>query len=134
MSNRQAMNDFLTKRWNDTDAPSSGTAVSVSSQLNDTPIGTQQRHNLETLIYSIRNFVGAGGAVATVTVSVRHATPAGTVMASFDHLIAASSVVNVSMTEMGFQGKRGKAIRVTMDTVVASLTQKVSIAGWIEDD
>jgi hypothetical protein len=55
-------------------------------------------------------------------------------MASFDHLIPASTVVNVSMSNLMLQGKRGKAIRVTMDTVVASLTQKVSIAGWVDDN
>ena len=134
MANKDVMNDFLTKRFSDTDAPNAGTAVSVSSQIGDAPIGTQQRHNLETLIYSIKNQTGAGAALATVTVSVRHATAAGTVIASFDHLIAPSSTANVAMTELCIQGKRGKAIRVTMDTVVASLTQKVSIAGWIEDD
>jgi hypothetical protein len=134
MANRNLINDMLCSRWNDTDAPSSGTAVSVSSQIGDAQIAPLQRHNLETLIYSIKNQVGAGGVVATVTVSVRHATPAGTVMASFDHLIPASTVVNVSMSNLMLQGKRGKAIRVTMDTVVASLTQKVSIAGWVDDN
>lgn len=136
MANRSFINDMLSKRWYDTDAPNSGTAVSVSSNTNlgEVPLPANARQNLETLIYSIRNYVGSGAAPATVTVSVRHATAAGTVMASFDHLIGASSVVNVSMTQCGWQGKRGKAIRVTMDTVVASLTQKVSIAGWTEDD
>ena len=55
-------------------------------------------------------------------------------MASFQQLVAASTVVNVSMANLMLQGKRGKAIRVTMDTVVASLQQSVSAAGWIEDD
>ena len=136
MANRDMMNDVLTKRWSDTDAPAGGAAVSVSSNTNlgEQDLHANARQNLETLIYSISNRVGAGGAAATVTVSVRHATPAGTVMASMDHLIGASSVVNVAMTNLMFQGKRGKAIRVTMDTVVASLGQKVSISGWTEDD
>jgi hypothetical protein len=34
---------------------------------------------------------------------------------------------------MGIAGKRGKAICATMSTVVASLTQKVNIAGWTEE-
>jgi len=128
------MNDMLTKRWNDTDSPSAGTAVSVSSGVGDAPVGTQQRHNLETLSYWIWNRTGAGGVAATVSVQVRHATPAGTVIASFQHLVGASTVASATFTNLMLQGKRGKAIRVTMDTVVASLTQSVSAAGWIEDD
>src|SRR4026207_1813925 len=103
MSNRQAMNDMLTKRWNDTDSPSAGTAVSVSSSVGDAAVGTQQRHNLETLSYWIWNRTGAGGVIATVTVTVRHATPAGTVMASFQHLVAASTVSSVSMSNLMLQ-------------------------------
>jgi hypothetical protein len=135
MANRNLINDMLGKRWSDTDAPNAGTAVSVSSNTNlgEAAISGTARQNLETLIYSIKNQVGAGAALATVTVSVRHATQAGTVVASFDHLIPASTTANVAMTSLGIQGKWGKALRVTMDTVVASLTQKVSIAGWTED-
>jgi len=134
MSHRNLINDLLAKRWNDTDSPTAGTAVSVTSQVNDVGIPTQQRHNLETLSFWIWNRTGAGGVAATVTVNVRHGTIAGTVMASYQQLVAASSVTNVSMTNLMLQGKRGKAIRVTMDTVVASLTQSVTAAGWYEDD
>lgn len=132
MANRDLLNDMLSKRWTDHDTPNAGTAVSIQSDTLSA-MTENARHHLETLIYSIRNFVGSGGAAATVTVSVRHATAAGTVVAAWNHLIAASSAANVAMTGLGIPSKKGKPLRVTMDTVVASLTQTVSIAGWVED-
>src|SRR5688572_5604528 len=126
MANRDLLNDMLGKRWTDTDSPNSGTAVSISSNthLGEAAPNPDSRYHLETLIYSINNRTGAGATPATVTVHVRHATVAGTVIAAIDHLVGASAVVNVSMTNLGIPSKKGKAIRVTMDTVVASLTQK----------
>jgi hypothetical protein len=136
MANKDVMNDVLTKRWSDTDSPAAAAAVSVSSNTNlgEAVLHPNARQHLETMIYWIHNRVGAGNIPATVTVSVRHATIAGTVMASMEHIVAPSSTTNVSMANLMLQGKRGKAIRVTMDTVIASLRQGVSIAGWTEDD
>lgn len=130
MANRDLMNDLLSNRWNATHAPAAAATLVCNVAA---PSAAASRRNLETLVYSIHNRTGAGAIPATVTVSVRHATPAGTVIASMDHLIGASSVVNVAMTNLMIQGKRGKGLYVTMDTVVASLTQKCNIAGWTED-
>ena len=135
MANRDLINDMLSKRWSDTDAPNAGTAVSISSNTHlaeGTP-SPNSRHHLETLIYSIRNMMGAGALNATVTVSVRHGIVAGTVVAAWNHLIAPSTSANVAMSNLGFASKRGIGLRVTMDTVIASLAQTVSIAGWTED-
>lgn len=128
MGNRDLMNKMLGERWVKTSAPAAGTTAVATVSA---PIEPQARHHLETLIYSIRNFVGAGGAAATVGLQVR--AGAGTVLASIDHLIPASTTANVAMSNLGIPGKRGSAMDVYMNTVVASLTQKVNIAGWTEN-
>ena len=135
MANRDLINDMLSKRWGDHDAPSAGTAISLSSNthLAEAAPSPNARYHLETLIYSIRNMWGAGALQATVTVSVRHGTAAGTVIAAWNHLVAPSTSANVCMANLGIASKRGIGLRVTMDTVVASLVQTASIAGWTED-
>jgi hypothetical protein len=121
---------MLGNRWRVTHAPAAGSTV-VAHITN--PPSLNERRHLETLWFSIHNRTGSGAAAATVTVSVRNASPAGTVIASVDHLVPASSTANVAMTNMGLFAKRGAGMAVTMDTVVASLTQKVSMAGWTEE-
>ena len=130
MANRNLINALLADRWSANSAPAAGATLAASVSAPQEP---EARLHLETLIYSIRNMMGAGALNTTITVSVRHATPAGTVIASFDHLTAPSTSTNVSMTRLGFAGKRGKGIHVTMDTVVASVKQSVSMAGWKEE-
>lgn len=125
----QLLANMLGERWKVTHAPAAGTTI--LAHVTSTPSLSQRRH-LDTLWYSIRNYVGAGGALATVTVSVRNASPAGTVIASVDHIVPISSTATVCMTNLGLFAKPGAGLAVTMDTVVASLTQKVTMAGWTE--
>ena len=121
---------MLGNRWNATHAPSAGTTVVANSPaLRD----AVSRTHLELLWLSITNQMGAGALITTTTVSVRQASPAGTVIASFDLLTAPSTVSNVSIANMGLMAKRGNQIAVTMSSVIASVNQKVNIAGWIED-
>lgn len=129
MNNRDLINKMLGNRWQASHAPAAGSTVVANVAAPD----PQARHHLEMLWYSIRNFVGAGGAAATVQVAVRAASIAGTILAQVDHLIDASSTVNVIATNMGIAAPRGTSLHVTMSTVVGSLTQSVSIAGWTEE-
>ena len=121
---------FFGNRWVATHSPASGTTIVVQSPA--ATDGTSRPH-LETLWYSIRNQTGAGSLQATVTVQVRIASIAGTVIASNEHLLAPSTSANVQLVGMGVPGKRGKSLFIGMNTVVASLTQSVSAAGWVED-
>lgn len=91
------------------------------------------RPHLEGLWYSIRNFVGAGGANFTCQVQVRNASAAGTLLGSVDHLVPFSSTANVAISNMGIPGKRGSKFFITTDTVVASVAYSINAAGWIED-
>jgi hypothetical protein len=130
MADRDLITKLLGNRWSNTSAPSAGTTVNA---LVSAPVAPQARHHLELLWYSIHNRTGSGNVPATVSVQVRHASQQGTVIAQVDHLVSPSSTANVSISNMGIAGKRGKAICATMSTVVASLTQKVNIAGWTEE-
>lgn len=121
---------MLGNRWRSTSGSTVGAIVSVVSPANT---DTQSRHHLETLWYSIRNFVGAGAINATVQVQVRNSSAAGTVLASVDHIVPFSTTANVAFANMQLAGKRGGRIYVTMDTAVASVTASINAFGWIED-
>jgi hypothetical protein len=121
---------FFRDRWSATHAPAAGATVIAASP---TPVG-QARQNCEFIWYSIFNQGVGTGIGFTVTVQIRSASIAGTVLASVDHYVASTTAVQVSTGGMGIPGKRGQAIIATMSTVIASLSQKVSIAGWTEDD
>jgi hypothetical protein len=121
--------NMLSQRWQDTTTVANAT-VSAKSPASPT---SQSRQYIDTLVYSIRNFVGSGGAQATVAVQIRHASVQGTVIASFANLIAASTAPMVSLTGLNYQSKRGGQLFVTTDTFVASLTAAVNAAGWTED-
>lgn len=120
---------LLGNRWRASTTAAGATATAVSP----TPSDSQSKPHLETLFYSIRNFSGAGGVAHTTTIQVRAGSETGTVMAAIDHLVPASTVVNVAATEMGIPGKRGQKIVVMNSTVVASVQVAVNAAGWIED-
>ena len=121
---------MLGNRWTATQNTVGATMSAASPSIATTPLS---RPHLETLWYSIRNFVGAGAANATVQIQVRHASEAGTVIASVDHLVSPSSTAQVAFADMKIAGKRGGRIFVTASTFVASLTTAVSMAGWVED-
>lgn len=115
-------------RWRQTSAPASGTTCVATTP---TP-GAQSRVHLESLWYSIKNLAGAGAIQFTVAVQVRGA--ANTVLASVEHLVGASTTANVNFSNFAFANpKLGTALNVFMNTVFASVTQSMNIAGWIED-
>ena len=123
----ELMTGLLGNRWKATHAPAAGVTLVLASP---TPQNALERVNLETLWYSIRN--NNAGVNFTVTLSLRNASAAGTVFASVDHLVAASTSANAAITNMQLAGEDGKAIAVTMDTVLASVTATVNIFGWTD--
>lgn len=120
---------MLGNRWKNSTVVA-GATVSCASPA---PTDGQSRPHLETLWYSIKNFVGAGGAAATVAVQVRSSSENGTLFASVEHLVPASTTANVSISNMQIAGKRGARLMVTTSTFIASLTASVNAMGWIED-
>jgi len=120
---------MLGQRWQKTQT-TAGALVSISSPaMSD---NTSKTH-LESLWYSLRNFVGAGAAAATVGLEIRHASVGGTLIAHVDHLLAASTVQNIQALGLNYSSKPGKQLFVGTDTALASLTASVNASGWIED-
>jgi hypothetical protein len=121
--------NMISQRWQDTTTVANAT---VSAKSPPSPSG-QSRQYIDTLIYSLRNFVGSGGSQSTVAVQIRHASVQGTLVASLGNLIPASTTAQVALTGLNYQSKRGGQLFVTTDTFVASLTAAVNAAGWTED-
>lgn len=125
MADRDPSQYFWKNRWSVTHAPTAGTTVVAQSPA----VGKNSKAHLETIMYSIWN----SNAAQTVQFQVRSASAAGTVIASLDNLLAATAVQQVIASALGIPGKRGQVIWAGMNTTVASLTQKVTLAGWIDD-
>lgn len=121
---------MMGNRWLSTSAPAAGTTAVASSPVAP---GANSRPHLETIWASIHNRVGAGAINFTVGIEVRHASIAGTLIASLSQLVPFSSTAQVSLSSMGIAGKRGSRLSVSMNTVIASVTQTVNAAGWMED-
>jgi hypothetical protein len=125
MADKDPSHYFWKNRWSATSAPAAGTTVVAQSPA----ITPNSKSHLETILYSIWN----SNAAQTVQFQVRIASAAGTVIASLDNILAATAVQQVIATACGIPGKRGKQFWTGMNTTVASLTQKVTIAGWTDD-
>ncbi len=121
---------MLGNRWRATTGSTAGAVVALSTPLAP---DSQSRPHLETLWYSFRNFLGAGGINSTVQLQVRNASVAGTVFASVDHLLGASASANVAIANMQLAGKRGSRFFIATDTGVGSVTASVNAFGWFED-
>lgn len=119
--------DMLAERWAVTHAPAAGETVVLSVPA---PQSLKNRHTLDTLSYTIRN--GSAG-THTVTTSVRDASIAGTVLASWDDLLATATVVNRHLNGLGIQGGKGNALVFTQDTVLAAVKATVNATGWTDE-
>lgn len=114
--------DSLGNNWNAYNTTASGTTLAVSSP---TPAAKERIH-LTQIGWSERNVAAA---TYTSTLSVRHASINGTVVASWDILPAVGASLQDSWV-VNIMGKKGVPISVDFGTPLASVTQKVSIAGW----
>ena len=115
--------DSLGNNWNANSAPTAGTTCTASVAP-----AAKGRVNLSVLGWSVRNATAAG---VTVTLSVRDASIAGTVLASWDMLVATASALTDTFYPQ-IRGLRGNAISVDFGAPAASVTQKVNIAGWFD--
>jgi hypothetical protein len=125
MADKDPSHYFWRNRWSKTDAPTGASAASALSPA----LGPNARTQIETWVYSIWN----SNAAQTVQAQLRVASAGGTVIASMDNLLAATAVQQVVATALGIPVKRGQRAFATFNTAVASLTTKVTIAGWIDD-
>jgi len=114
--------DSLGNNWSANNTTASGTTLAVSSP---TPAAKERIH-MTQLGWSERN---AAAAAYTSTLNVRHASIGGTVVASWD-IIAALGVSVQDTWVVNLMGKKGVPLVVDFGTPLASVTQKVSIAGW----
>ena len=112
----------LGNNWNANNTTASGTTLAVSSP---TP-AIKERIHLTQLGWSQRNVAAAA---YTSTLNVRHASVAGTVIASWDIIATLNASVQDTWV-VNLMGKRGVPLVVDFGTPLASVTQKVSIAGW----
>lgn len=113
--------DSLIHLWNATSAPAAGTTCVANSGA----VG-QTKPVLTQIGWSIRNVTAAA---FTATLSVRDVSAAGTVLASWDVICAVNSA-QIDTFGVNILGSKGGAIYVDWGTPAASVTQKVSIAGW----
>lgn len=119
---RALLIDSLGNKWNASNTTATGTTLAVSSP---TPAAKERIH-MTMLGWAIRN---AAAATYTATLNVRQASIGGTVIASWDILPAVGASLQDSWA-VDIMGKRGVPLSVDFGTPLASVTQKVSIAGW----
>lgn len=119
--------DSLINRWIATNAPAIGITCTASSGAPETGGG---RLYLDSILWSVNN--GKNAAAATFTASIRDASIGGTVLESWDVIVAGgASVVDDYYTVV--PGLVGNAIVFEFGTPQASTSQKATIGGWQED-
>lgn len=122
------LNSMLKNKWS-----ASTTAANVTATASVGSPGTQSRHVLETLVYSIYNKGVSTGLQFTLQAQVRHASVAGTLIFALDHNVPSSTVHNVQLAGLGIPGKRGSGLVAFFNTVIGSVTASMNIAGWTDD-
>jgi hypothetical protein len=121
------LDDYFRARWSSTNAPAAGTTcVATTGVVN---LSSRSRNIIEMLGFSARNVTAAA---VTMTLSVRSASIAGTVLASWDFILAANVGIQDCYSQLNINAPRGQDIVVEFGTPVASVTQKVSVSGWTE--
>lgn len=128
------LNDYYRQRWNVTSAPSGGTTCVVNTKTAFPLISSRNRNVLEAVIFSVKNLTAAA---ATATLEVREASITGTVLASVDIIVAAGATFADCYSQWYIPATRGGTadyghLSVSMNTVQASVVQKINITGWLE--
>ena len=111
------------KRWTETNNPSAGTTCVISVAA-----AGRSRHVIDQLLVSQRNQTAAS---KTATVTVRDASPAGTVLAQFELLTATNTAGQVN-PQLEVRGLKNNALVAIVDPPAASVTQKITAAGHTE--
>ena len=128
MANRDeaAVIDFLGNCWNSTFSIGNTATASVSASV--TP-AIKGRAHLTQLGWSVKNLSGSNS--VTAVLEVRDASVAGTLLASWEIIVAAGTTQQDCYV-LNIQGLRGKSLNMAFDVVRANLYTKVSAAGWID--
>ena len=121
------LDDYFRQRWNGTSAPAAGTTCVASTGVVN--IGARERVLIEMLGFSAMNATAAG---VTMTLSVRSASIAGTVLASWNFVLANGVGIQDCYSQLNINAPRGQDLVVEFGAPVASVTQKVNISGWLE--
>lgn len=119
--------DALINRWISTNAPAIGVTCTASSGAPETNGG---RFYNDGLLWSVNN--GKGAAAATFTASIRDASIGGTVLESFEVVVAAGAAAADAYYTV-VPGLVGNAIVFEFGTPNASVTQRATMVGWQED-
>lgn len=115
--------DSLSNNWQQNHAPSAGSTCTASVQ--PSMAGSHERLHLTQLGWSVYN----KGATYTVSLNVRDASINGSVLATWNMVIAAGASLQDSWA-VNLIGLKGNAINVDFGLPASSVTQTVSIAGW----
>lgn len=105
---------------------SAGTSAAVATASLSVAPAVKERVHLTQLGWSIRN---NGAAAYTATLSVKHASTGGTVIASWDITPAAAGFAADTWC-LGLMGKKGVKLWIDFGTPGISVVQRVSAAGW----
>ena len=119
----EALIATILQRWSKTHNPAIGATVVASIAA-----VAKTRHTLDVLCVTQKN--QATGA-HTATLTVRDASVAGDVLASFDFLTAAAASDKLSF-DLKLPGLINSGIFVTMVTVLASVKTSVTMTGYSE--
>lgn len=119
----EALIATILQRWSATSAPAQG-ATAVASVA---AIG-KVRHTLGMLVASYKNQTAAA---VTATLNITADSVAGTSLAKLDFLTAAAASDRVAI-ELALPGLINSGIFASFDTVVASVTQKITMTGYSE--
>jgi hypothetical protein len=123
----QVQQDQLINRWLATHAPSIGVTCTASSGPPESGGG---RLYLDSILWSVNN--GKGAAAATFTASIRDASIGGTVLESWEVVVAAGAgLIDDYYTVV--PGIVGNALVFEFGTPQTSVTQRATIGGWQED-
>lgn len=120
--------DFLGTRWTATHAPAGGTTLAAATPAT---ASLKYRNVIDALSFGITNKTAAA---ATVVATMRDLSVGGTVLMTWNFLIAAAGRNSVDLGGMGVPCQRGKQIFVTQDTVHASIIATANMSGWTDTD
>ena len=109
------------------DSYTTGANVSLVATLS--PVG-QTKVTMTNIMWSIRN---ATAAAYTATMTVRNASPAGTVRASVDMIVPVGASLQDSY-QVNIKSKVGTSLVAYWDTFAASVTGKVAAIGWRQNN
>lgn len=122
----EALIASILDRWTTTHNPSANTtALATVAAVNNA------RHTLDTLIVSQTNMTAAA---FTATLTVRDASIAGTILAQVDFVTAVNASDRFSEAKIGLQGLKNSALAIHFAPPAASVTQKITIAGYTQQE